>query len=95
MVRVVLAALVLILTVFGRATAGSIVLVAVGLSHDLFETISLDELDTVVFVDLVDWYTLVLQSKEEVDELADLVRVVSLLLLQFFHLPLLLLEVNE
>lgn len=68
---------------------------SIRLSHDLLEAVSLYELDTIVLIDFVDRNALVLQSEEEVDEFADLVRVVGLLLLNLFQLPLLVLKLHE
>lgn len=65
------------------------------LSHDFFETIGLNKLDSVVFIYFIDGDALVLQSEEEVDELADLVGVVGLLFGYLFQFSLLLFQLHE
>lgn len=51
------------------------------LAHYFLKAVSLDKLDPIVFIDLVDGNALVLQREEEINELANLVRVVCLFFL--------------
>lgn len=69
-----------------------IVFVGISLTHDFLETVSLNELDSVVLVNFIHRDALVLKCKEEVDELANFVGVVGLLLLQLLHFSFLVLE---
>ena len=61
-------------------TGTHLILVA-RLAHDFLESVGLDEFDPIILVDFIHGNALVLQREEEVDELADLVRVVRLLFL--------------
>lgn len=55
------------------------------LPHDLLEPFCLDELNSVFFVDFIDRYSFVLKSKEKVNELADLVSIISLFPFSLFQ----------
>ena len=76
-------------------TLSGLLLVCIGLTHYFFETISLNEFDAVIFIDLIDRNTLVLQGEEEVNEFAYLVGVVGFLFLQLLHFSLLFLQLDE
>jgi len=55
--------------------------------HHFLEALGLNLLHSIVFVNLVHWNALVLESEEEVDELGYLVGVLLLLLLCLLQLP--------
>lgn len=57
------------------------------MSHDLLEPISFDVLDAVSLVDLVHRDALVLQSEEKVDQFANLVGIIALVLVSLLQLP--------